>query len=221
MGNTNKNWEEIQKSHDDGLARRQLMDLYKLSSRSITLAIKRGDLKLRNKKESQVLKIKRYLNTNNVSELDKEKVVNNTHKLCGKCKLVKEVHFFNKRKNGRNPFCAECSRIHSRMYYASNKEKHKKETRKRTRVAIFKKRERIAQILKSGCVDCGIKNILVLEFDHLIPSEKETEVSKMISLNRSWKRIEAEISKCVIRCSNCHRVRTAKDQKSWRLKYID
>jgi len=43
-----------------------------------------------------------------------------------------------------------------------------------------------------------------MEHHHLDPDKKEKQISAMISGN-SWKKIEEEISKCILVCSNCHR----------------
>jgi hypothetical protein len=59
---------------------------------------------------------------------------------------------------------------------------------------------------KSGCVDCGEKNHIVLDFDHL--HDKKYNISRMIHDGFSWKAIQKEISKCEIVCANCHRIRT-------------
>jgi hypothetical protein len=59
-----------------------------------------------------------------------------------------------------------------------------------------------------GCVDCGIKDYRVLEFDHI--KEKFAEVSYLVAHRMSMKKIREEIAKCVIRCANCHRIQTYK-----------
>jgi hypothetical protein len=46
----------------------------------------------------------------------------------------------------------------------------------------------------------------VMEFDHREGEEKNAEISRLV--NFSIKRIEEEISKCDLVCSNCHRERT-------------
>ena len=58
----------------------------------------------------------------------------------------------------------------------------------------------------SGCVDCGIKNHIVLDFDHL--KDKKYNVSRMIHDKFSWAAIKKEIAKCEVVCANCHRIRT-------------
>lgn len=58
----------------------------------------------------------------------------------------------------------------------------------------------------SGCVDCGVTNHIILDFDHL--RDKKYNVSRMIHDGFSWKAIKKEIEKCEVVCANCHRIRT-------------
>jgi hypothetical protein len=63
--------------------------------------------------------------------------------------------------------------------------------------------------LTFGCVDCGYKeNAFALQFDHRPGVGKESDISRMLSVNRKWSRIEAEIAKCDVRCANCHAIIT-------------
>ena len=62
----------------------------------------------------------------------------------------------------------------------------------------------LIRALKRG----GITNPIVLEFDHRDPTEKLTEVGRMM-ISQCWSRVKAEIDKCDIRCVNCHRRKTA------------
>lgn len=59
---------------------------------------------------------------------------------------------------------------------------------------------------KSGCTDCGEKNHIVLDFDHL--KDKKYNISRMIHDGFSWEAIKKEIAKCEVVCANCHRIRT-------------
>lgn len=69
----------------------------------------------------------------------------------------------------------------------------------------FKKR--LSEIKQSsGCVDCGINNPIVLDFDHL--KDKKYNISRMIHDGFSWAAIKKEIAKCEVVCANCHRIRT-------------
>lgn len=68
-------------------------------------------------------------------------------------------------------------------------------------------KKRLVEIKEaSGCVDCGEKNHIVLDFDHL--KNKKYNISRMIHDNFSWAAIKKEIAKCEVVCANCHRIRT-------------
>lgn len=80
-------------------------------------------------------------------------------------------------------------------------------------------RERNARFLfdflsQKRCVDCEISDLLVLEFDHV--RDKRELVTKLANRECSLKTIRAEIAKCEVRCANCHRRRTAKEQGHFR-----
>jgi hypothetical protein len=61
--------------------------------------------------------------------------------------------------------------------------------------------------LTSGCVDCGYRaHHVALDFDHLPEFEKLFDISR--ALWRPRKTLGAEIAKCEVVCSNCHRIRT-------------
>jgi hypothetical protein len=69
------------------------------------------------------------------------------------------------------------------------------------------------KILKtSACVDCGERDPLVLEFDH-VRGTKLGNICDLIGSLVSWARIEEEIAKCVVRCANCHRRKTVRQFK--------
>jgi hypothetical protein len=67
----------------------------------------------------------------------------------------------------------------------------------------------------SFCVDCGESDPRVLEFDH-VSGVKTGNVCDMIGSLISWRRISEEISKCVVRCANCHRRKTIRQLKWYR-----
>jgi hypothetical protein len=71
-----------------------------------------------------------------------------------------------------------------------------------------------AYLTKHPCVDCGEKDIVVLDFDHNEPAKKTLSIAVMRRRKFPWNKISIEISKCSVRCSNCHRRRTAK-QFNW------
>lgn len=52
-----------------------------------------------------------------------------------------------------------------------------------------------------GCAHCGERDPIVLEFHH--PNDDKTQpVSRLTG--HSWKKLKAEVAKCIILCANCH-----------------
>jgi hypothetical protein len=71
--------------------------------------------------------------------------------------------------------------------------------------------------LSHPCVDCGETNPFVLQLDHI--GQKRMNVSEMVSSRICIETIKKEIEQCVVRCSNCHAKKTAKDQKWYKEHY--
>ena len=79
------------------------------------------------------------------------------------------------------------------MAWATNKER------------IKKNRQKFLEYKKTlQCEKCGVDDHRVIEFHHV--RDKDKEVSRMVSIGLSWKRIEDEIKKCIPLCCNCHRI---------------
>lgn len=134
-------------------------------------------------------------------------------KICTACEFdypaPLEDHFGKRAeaKDGLQQRCKKCIAICHRKYYEDNldyyKEKaaiHNAEYRKRNLQFM------VDYLKEHGCLDCGEKDPIVLEFDHR--GDKDCNVSEMHTL--SLKRIIKEIAKCDVRCANCHKKKTAK-----------
>jgi hypothetical protein len=63
------------------------------------------------------------------------------------------------------------------------------------------------------CVDCGLADPVVLEFDHV--GEKHFDIGKGFEAY-GWARVLDEIERCEVVCANCHRRRTYRRAGSWR-----
>ena len=146
-----------------------------------------------------------------------------SEKNCYTCQSFKSVDCFNKnkiRKDGLNSICKECSQSRSKKYYSENREKHLGVIRKRTLESVKKNQIFIISYLKTHpCVDCEEADILVLDFDHL--GNKKHNISCMIAGGYSQKSLLKEISKCQVRCANCHRRKTAKDYGWYKYKLTE
>ena len=143
-------------------------------------------------------------------------------KICVKCKKEKSLDEFNKnkaRKDGRQTNCRVCQHSYHKEWY-SDPEKHKEQ---RDRVKKARKtltdlhREFILAYFKTHpCVDCGITDIRVLEFDHLPSFKKEANISEAIHQGWSIEKLKIEIEKCEVRCRNHHAIKTYERDGSWR-----
>lgn len=67
---------------------------------------------------------------------------------------------------------------------------------------------RAMRLLGNQCKHCEVvydgKNAPIFEFHHIDSSEKENEVTRMLT-NVSWEKTKEEMAKCMLLCSNCHR----------------
>ncbi len=73
-------------------------------------------------------------------------------------------------------------------------------------VRYHKRRQEAIILLGGVCVDCG--SVEDLQFDHIIAKDKTIDISKVWSC--SSKRFNEEVSKCVLRCDSCHKIKSRK-----------
>jgi hypothetical protein len=73
-------------------------------------------------------------------------------------------------------------------------------------------------MLRSGCVDCGLRDLVTLEFDH-VRGRKSADVSALVRNGWSLERVRQELACCEVRCANCHRRRTARERGTHRARW--
>ena len=134
-------------------------------------------------------------------------------KQCNTCKENKNESEFSLRKNGtRVARCKKCHAAYLRNYYANNKDKYREKNKRDLPRYVDRNNTYIINyLLEHPCVDCGETDLEVLEFDHRDSIGKDRKTS-LLSLGNVWsiERIQEEIDKCDVRCSNCHTRRTRK-----------
>lgn len=143
-------------------------------------------------------------------------------KKCPRCNLVLEVSKFNwKVKNvKRAAYCKGCSRQYIKNHYYKNTQYYIQKARKNNVKVKQEKIEYLQEYLATHpCIDCGENDILVLEFDHRVREKKFDDVSRILKRRLSLEKLKQEIAKCDVRCANCHRRKTAKENVSWKLTY--
>lgn len=137
-------------------------------------------------------------------------------KICSKCKQSKDDSEFYRRPDGRLlSHCKTCQNKYTRNHYENNKDQYlDRNDRKKDDLSYLV----MKYLVEHSCVDCGESDPLVLDFDH-VRGEKEKEVTTLRRYG-SLERIQEEISKCEIRCANCHRKRHAGEKKKSLLEKI-
>jgi hypothetical protein len=136
------------------------------------------------------------------------------YKVCSACKRKRKLKHFNysNRKAGRlQAYCRPCQNKQSRQHYRDNPEQYKARNR------AAKKRNRLvmkAHFQSHPCVDCGMSDIRVLDFDHR--RNKKFNVCEQAHNGIAVKRLKEEIDKCDVRCRNCHAIRHEEERPGWR-----
>lgn len=128
-------------------------------------------------------------------------------KTCTKCKIEKsETEFFFKNKlSGKlHSYCKECKRELDRNSYKKEGNERAKKIRHNAIESIKRAKEYVRLYKQnSKCSKCGDDRWYVLDFHHLY--DKKDNISFLVSKGPSIKKIENEIQKCIVLCSNCHR----------------
>jgi len=103
----------------------------------------------------------------------------------------------------------ECNARSAARWAAKNPDKAKA-ARKRWQAQRTRQARRMVQEAKNQpCEDCGIQYPhYIMDLDHRDPEDKVMSVASMVGQQTSLERLAAEIAKCDVVCSNCHRERT-------------
>lgn len=132
-------------------------------------------------------------------------------KVCSTCKLPKENFYPNaNRSDGLQTYCVDCAKERSKRRYKEFSLEKKSEIKKRAEEKRIRNKQFLWDYLKEHpCIDCGKDDPIVLDCDHL--RDKKQSLSVMVNNASSIEIIKEELSKCEVRCANCHRRKTAKD----------
>jgi hypothetical protein len=118
-------------------------------------------------------------------------------RVCKKCKVGTEFH--------KGAFyCKACCNEKSRVWHSkrSNLDKRNKAVNTRMRA----RKQELVNRFGGKCTDCGGEfSAVVYDFHHTDPTEKDFNPSYIFKMNPQ--RAEEELKKCVMLCSNCHRIR--------------
>ena len=137
---------------------------------------------------------------------------------CGENKPLDQFALKNRKRGTRSTKCRACQRAYSREHYRRNRPtyleraaRRRKSEREHCRQLVFD------HLATHACVDCGETDPVVLDFDHRDAGTKRATVSRLASqLSRA--QLVVEISRCDVRCANCHRRRTAGQFNWWKFE---
>jgi len=139
---------------------------------------------------------------------------------CGQTKVEEQFNWRNKEENKKQSLCRECQRDINIRHYRAHKQEYKDRARKRNNRIKKENSFHLFEYLQDKkCIDCGEPDPLVLDFDH-VRQTKQSNVAWMVHGGYAWKSILQEITKCDIRCANCHRRKTALQQGWMKLKWV-
>jgi len=139
---------------------------------------------------------------------------------CGESKYENEFGLQRKYKKdgtrkslGRRSECKICYNAYMREYL-SGRESHKTLVKKHKQ----EKCDFVSNLkLEFGCVKCGYKKCArALHFHHLDKETKDFEISWATFRGVSIEKLEKEIAKCQLLCSNCH----AEEEESQKIASI-
>ena len=140
---------------------------------------------------------------------DKADLLAQGKRKCGTCKKIKSVKSYQEKwfESGNNGYESSCKPCVSIRHQISGRNLNRE-----ARELVFN------YLLKHPCIDCGETDVLALEFDHV--HSKKFDIGNALNNNVMIDLIKAEIKKCVIRCSSCHRIKTHKELNSWRYRLV-
>jgi hypothetical protein len=103
-----------------------------------------------------------------------------------------------------------CHRLYTKAHYQANKPSYL-ESAKRSHATIKERNKKWIHDRKVGksCLDCqGVFPAICLDFDHRPGEPKKASLAQLVLNYATLEVLEAEIARCDLVCSNCHRIRT-------------
>ena len=138
---------------------------------------------------------------------------------CGETKPETDYYFKDKSSGRLHSQCKLCYKLHRATYYSQHYSKYSESYRKRAKAYRNKVRMEYRTNMEAfmkdkSCSVCSESDSVVLELDHVDPSQKLFSISQAVRLGKKWSDVIIEIEKCQVLCANCHRRKTSK-QFGW------
>jgi hypothetical protein len=123
---------------------------------------------------------------------------------CSRCSRLRPASRFNRHPSGRQWWCRECFKA----YYEEQRARHRRRNNALKTARVLEAQAFVlAHLEATACIDCGERDPVVLEFDHL--GTKRAEVSTLVRRGVRLPVVAVEIARCDVVCAACHRRRTA------------
>ena len=127
-------------------------------------------------------------------------------KRCTKCHFQYKLSDFPKNRtkpDGYSNICKQCNTENVKAFYKVNRNRYKHLVQERTKKYLIKVQNKVNSIKQErGCYFCDETQPCCLDFHH--KNDKLYTIGALVR-QKSWKKIETEIAKCIVVCSNCHR----------------
>ncbi len=123
--------------------------------------------------------------------------------------MDRQIYLANYRKENKEKWSQ-----YYRNYSSKYTQENKIEVQQRKNKQRQNKKLQAIEFLGGFCKDCGLKSSYesIYDFHHLDPKQKDIGISRI--LGNSWEKIKLELTKCVLLCANCHRIRHAKENNN-------
>ena len=135
---------------------------------------------------------------------------------CHKTKPFSQFNWKNKVLGLKHSICRSCHAAYKRNHYLKNRSRYIAKAMKWNGNQRLKLQGLVvAHLADHPCIDCGEADIIVLDFDH--KSDKINGIAELIQRSCSSETLLSEIKKCEVRCANCHRRKTSRDRRYWKV----
>lgn len=121
---------------------------------------------------------------------------------CGRTLPLDSFRWKDKANGKKHSQCKECQSTQEKLRYQKDAVR-REAVLSRAKTLKERNEEYIIQKKSCGCAKCGEKRHYVLDFHHKNPQEKSNTINNLRT--SSYQVLDAEIEKCIVLCSNCHR----------------
>ena len=130
--------------------------------------------------------------------------------------------FRNKAKGLHQNYCKDCKKLYNKTWYSNDTNRANQIRRASDNRKVYVEKLidwKISYVEEQGGCSysgCDVKDPIMIDFDHIDPTNKSMDVSTMISRGYGLDKIKDEATKCQLLCANHHRLKTA-EQIGWRM----